>query len=54
MKVDKNNKELEFACKVCLIKAREKHPNMVGCAFRCFYDEYCPAIVEALKECEKK
>ena len=50
MKVDNKNEMLEFACKVCLIKAKEKQPYMVTCAWRYFDNEYCPHIEQALKE----
>ena len=51
MKIDRNNTALEFACKVCLAKFKEKNPNAIDCAFRAFDNEYCPTIE---KLCEEK
>ena len=54
MKIDKDNEMLEFACKVCNIKSRAKNPNVVDCAFRYFDYEYCPYIVQALRETKEQ
>ena len=50
MKIDRDNEMLEFACLVCNMKSRAKQPNVVDCAFRYFDYEYCPHIIEALKQ----
>lgn len=40
----------EFACKVCLKLSAERAGHSVGCPWRSFDNEYCPELLESLKE----
>lgn len=40
----------EFACKVCRSKFTEKNPQAVGCAWRFLDNEYCPHVIDALRQ----